>query len=108
MGLNYIDQFTLLHFSTGISAYFWNIPFIYFIIIHILFEIFENTNWGINIINNIKIWPGRNTNKKDSILNYIFDNIAAILGFYISYYLDKYGSEYNWYKPHIDNPKFIN
>lgn len=58
MGKYIFDQFFLLHFASGIIAYFWGISFNNWFIIHFLFEYFENTNYGMNIINKIvTFWP---------------------------------------------------
>lgn len=42
MGLRIFDQYSILHFAVGVIAYFWSIPFITIIIIHILFEYVED------------------------------------------------------------------
>ncbi len=69
MGKYLFDQYTFLHFAVGIIAYFWNISFKIWIIIHTLFEIFENTETGMYIINNyIPLWPGKKP-KKDTYIN---------------------------------------
>ena len=51
MGLHFADQYSLLHYAVGVVAYFWIIPFILTIIIHTIFEIIENTTFGMGIIN---------------------------------------------------------
>jgi hypothetical protein len=59
MGKYIFDQYFLLHFSSGIMAYFWGISFNNWFIIHFLFEYFENTSFGMNIINKmITFCPG--------------------------------------------------
>tara|TARA_Y100001968_G_C19352694_1_gene715530 strand:+ start:391 stop:696 length:306 start_codon:yes stop_codon:yes gene_type:complete len=101
MGYLLFDQYTLLHFSTGVIAYFWNISFPLWIIIHVLFEIIENTKLGIYFINNyITFWPGGKP-KADSLINIIGDNIGGIFGWQVANYLDKLGEKYNWYRSHI-------
>jgi group I intron endonuclease len=42
MGYRAIDQYSLLHLSVGVIAYFWSISLFTTIFIHILFEIIEN------------------------------------------------------------------
>ena len=80
MGLNFFDQYSILHFATGIIAYFWNINLINWIIIHLLFELLENTNTGMYIINTyIKIWPG-NKPTSDTFINSVGDTIFSICG----------------------------
>jgi hypothetical protein len=100
MGQQFIDQYSLLHFAVGIVAYFWNIDMIMLLLIHIVFEVSENSIVGMNIINNIKIWPGGKP-EADSMVNQIGDTISSILGWYTAYYLDKMGDSYGWYEPHI-------
>ena len=59
MGLNFIDQYSYLHFASGIIAYFFDISLLYWLIIHTVFEIMENTENGIFIINKyLTFWPG--------------------------------------------------
>lgn len=90
MGVYFFDQYSILHFASGIIAYFFRIKLKNWIIMHVLFEYFENTQYGINFINTElkNIWPG-GKNKPDTFLNsMIGDNFFAILGWCIAYYLD--------------------
>lgn len=97
MGKYFIDQFSLLHFSVGVICYFWNISLITFTIIHLIFEILENTKKGMFFINNyITFWPGGKPNR-DTFINIIGDNVFAILGWLIAYFLNVYGKKYKWY-----------
>ena len=101
MGTKLFDQYTYLHFAIGITAYFWNISLINWIILHIIFEFIENTQIGMNIINKyIVLWPG-GKQKSDTITNSIGDTFGAIIGWLSAYYLDKLGNKYNWYTLHI-------
>ena len=43
MGLNFYDQFSLLHASVGVLFFFWGISFKTAFILHIIFEFLENT-----------------------------------------------------------------
>jgi hypothetical protein len=79
MGVHFTDKYSLLHFATGIIAYYWNISFVLWFIIHLLYEYIQNTEQGINIINEIKIWPG-GKDKQDTFLNSIGDQFYALLG----------------------------
>lgn len=98
-----IDQFSFLHFCSGGIVYFWNIRLTHWIILHLLFEIIENTPLSIIFINKyFKLWPGGKAGPNNT-WNSIFDNFFAILGWVVSYYLDYYGSKYNWYSQHIKN-----
>ena len=44
MGFKFIDQFSYLHFSVGIIAYFWGINLKIAIIVHTIFEISEKAS----------------------------------------------------------------
>lgn len=85
-----MDKFSYLHFVTGALVYYWNISLPIWILLHTLFEIFENTSFGIKFIDNyIKLWPG---GKKyaDSFINSIGDTFFAILGWLSSYFIANY------------------
>ena len=101
MGLKLFDQYTYLHFAVGIIAYFFNISILSWFAIHSIFEIVENTNFGINIINTyLKFWPGGKP-YPDTFINIIGDTIGTIIGWLSAYLLDKYGSKYKLYKSHL-------
>lgn len=106
MGNYFADQYSLLHFSVGVISYYWNIPFILAFAVHFLFEIIENTNQGMSIINNffvgkgILTWPG-GKDKPDTLINIIGDNVFFALGWLVSQTLDILGSKYGWYVRHI-------
>ena len=97
MGNNLFDQYSLLHYSTGVVAYFWGIPFIYWLGAHSLFEFLENTRAGIRIINSkLRLWPGGKP-RADSFTNIIGDSISGMLGWYCAYRLDEIGKRDKWY-----------
>jgi len=97
MGKQLFDQFTYLHFAVGILFYFWGIKFFDLLIIHTIFEIFENTNVGMHIINKyITFWPGGKP-RTDSLTNIIGDTIGVSIGWYSAYYISKIGKKYEWY-----------
>ena len=88
MGKKLFDKYTLLHFATGIIAYFLGINYWVWLIIHILFEIIENTPCGIKFINNYLVfWPGGKT-KSDSLINSVGDTIGASIGWLCARSLD--------------------
>ena len=98
-----MDQYSLLHFATGIIAYFIGINFWTWFAIHLFFEIVENTETGIDFINNnLKFWPGGKP-WPDAVINSVGDQIFAVLGWYIAYQLDTIGNKYGWYNKHINN-----
>lgn len=102
MGNLLLDQFSYLHFAVGVVVYFWGITLGQWFVAHSLFEISENTQIGMNIINTVfkGYWPGGKS-YADYPINILGDTIAAILGWLSAYYLDQIGSKYNWYDPHI-------
>ena len=85
MGYLFADQYSLLHFSVGSIAYFWNIPFIIALVGHFIFEMLENTKLGMRLINRYIIhkgyfsWPG-GKNKADNSLNILGDNFFFAAG----------------------------
>jgi hypothetical protein len=102
MGKNFIDQYSLLHLAVGIVVYFWGISITNWLLIHMAFEYIENTTYGIMVINTYLkgIWPGGKY-YSDSFTNIISDNIFAIIGWALAYYIDKIGQKNNWYRSHI-------
>jgi hypothetical protein len=90
MGLRIVDQYSLLHFAVGIIAYFWSVSLLLLVIVHILFEYIENTQWGMKIINNyfIRWWPGGKTHP-NNLVNKTSDTLFSIFGWLIANYLDK-------------------
>lgn len=93
-----IDQYSLLHFSVGVVAYFWHVPFWLWIILNILFEIFENSSWGMRIISHISVFPGGQP-RPDTLANSICDIICCLLGWGLGYFIDYLGKKYLWYIP---------
>ena len=104
MGYRLLDQYSLLHFATGVVLYFWNIPFVVALAGHMLFEFFENTKSGMNFINTYFIhpgyfsWPG-GKNQADSALNQFGDNLTFAAGWLISAYIDVTGMKKGWFEP---------
>jgi hypothetical protein len=101
MGKQFLDQYSLLHFAVGIIVYFWGISAINWNMIHILFELIENTDIGMKIINNVFIlWPG-GKNYTDSYVNNIGDLLIGYLGWVTASLLDNYGNKQGWFIKHI-------
>jgi len=101
MGSQFFDQYTYLHFAVGIIVYFWGISLKNWIIIHTLFEIIENMDMGILLINKyFTFWPGGKP-YPDVFINKMGDTIGAIVGWLSAYYLDKLGNNNGWYIMHI-------
>jgi hypothetical protein len=96
-----LDQYTLLHAASGVIAYFFGIPFIHWNMLHLVFEVVENTSRGIAAINTwplSSIWPGGKP-YADAIINRVGDSIGALIGWAVSYILDQVGIHRGWYTP---------
>lgn len=102
MGKNFLDQYTYLHFCVGVISYFFGITFRDYFILHLVFEIIENTNIGMQFINKYlgNIWPGGKPTS-DSLLNSCGDHVFSMLGWYSAYLLEQYGMKHKWYELHI-------
>ena len=70
MGTRFTDKFSLLHFATGIIAYYWNISFLSWFIMHLMYEYIENTIYGMRLINKIPLWPGGKDHTTHSTWNH--------------------------------------
>ena len=89
MGNTIVDGYLTLHILSGAIAYAMNIPFVVWFIIHLVFEIFENTKQGVKFINTyIRTWSG-GKRSPDVLSNTTIDQIAASFGWFFAWYLDK-------------------
>ena len=86
MGIYFTDKYSLLHFANGVIAYYWNISFTLWFILHLLYEYIENTQQGIQIINKINIWPG-GKEQPDTIINNIGDQFYGMFGWIFTYFI---------------------
>ena len=98
MGIHLFDQFTLLHFATGVLAYFWSVPPLTFIIAHTVFEIVENTEIGVNFMNIFYVQlKGGTKLQADTLLNSIIgDTIGGLAGYFGAQWLDDLGNRLGW------------
>lgn len=88
MGYRFADQFSILHFATGVIMYFIGISFQNTVLLHTAFEIIENTDTGRKFITNyLRFWPGGKSHA-DSLANSISDTIFVIIGWIIAQQLD--------------------
>ena len=86
MGTKLYDKYSLLHLATGIIAYYFELSLLLWLILHIIFEMLENTWKGVYFIDNyIKIWPG-GKRAPDTFINSVSDTVFATLGWIIAYY----------------------
>lgn len=89
MGTQLFDQFTLLHFSFGVIAYFFGINWWVWLLIHTIFEIIENSSQGIAFNNKYLhfFWPGGKPGP-DTFTNSVGDTIGTMMGWFIAKSLD--------------------
>lgn len=86
----FFDQFSLLHFASGIIAYFWGLPLMWWFIIHAVFEFVENTELGTKFINTyIPVWPGGKHTKETFENSVIGDNVSAVAGWIFASSVEK-------------------
>jgi hypothetical protein len=80
MGKYIFDQYSLLHFTSGIVCRYFNFSLTFLFVFHVIFEYIENTKKGMYIINNyLKIWPGGKTSS-DTFINSVSDIIISLIG----------------------------
>ena len=79
-----MDQYSLLHFAVGIISRYWNISFLWLLIIHSIFEFVENTSQGMYFINTwIPFWPGGKSHP-DSVVNRVGDTVFSLIGWIVA------------------------
>ena len=92
MGKTFVDKFSLLHFAVGIVAYFFGVPLLLWILIHLAFEILENMPQSVTFIDQfVFFWPG-GKKESDTIINSIGDTFFAILGWLVAYWVSNVNS----------------
>lgn len=81
MGAYFLDRYSLLHFATGVVAYFIGASFWQWFVIHGLFELLENTQAGMQFIREHFnwFWPG-GKEYPDALINSLGDQTVAVLG----------------------------
>ncbi len=84
------DAYSLLHFAAGIIAYFWGVPFVWWILVHVVFEYVENTKLGMKFIERyLPLWPGGKHEKETFGNSMIGDNVSAAAGWIFASFVDK-------------------
>lgn len=88
MGTQIFDGYTLSHVAFGILFYYFGVTFANSLLLHIMFELFENSKFGMYVMHNyITIWPGGKTSA-DSSINAISDTIYFAIGWIMAYYFN--------------------
>lgn len=88
MGVYFTDKFSLLHLASGIVAKYWGVSFMTWFMLHVAFELIENTPTGMQVIRQIKMWPGGKL-YADSLLNSLGDQLYACIGWALAHYHSK-------------------
>ncbi len=88
MGVHLIDNFSIVHAASGVFLYFWGFSLLNTTLIHILFEIMENTKSIMRLTNETGWWPGGKP-EADNLTNMVGDTIVCILGWIMAYIIDK-------------------
>ena len=89
MGYKLYDQYSLLHMAVGILSYFWGMPLMTLLVIHTIFELVENTDWGRNFITtHLTLWPGGKS-QADSLTNTVSDTVFVTTGWFMAQQVDK-------------------
>lgn len=104
MGVLLFDQYTYLHFAVGVVAYYWGISLKNWFVIHIMFELLENTKTGVGFINKFSYWPG-GKNYADTSINMLGDTIGAVLGWMSALLIDEIGRRSKYFQTHLVNKK---
>ena len=99
MGQLFIDQYSLCHAAVGVVVYFFGIDIDKWFVLHLAFEMLENTKMGMSLIRMIKVWPGGKP-YADSIINIVGDQLSAMFGYLMASAVDRYGSKAGWYPKH--------
>ena len=101
MGGTLFDQYSLLHGAIGVVTYFWQVPFLVAIAIHVLFEWAENTATGMRVINRVFVregvfgWPGAKK-AADSMINRVGDTVSFAAGWGVAWAVDWLGGQQHW------------
>jgi hypothetical protein len=98
MGFRLLDQYSLLHAAMGVVLYFWGVPLLWAIIAHSVYELAENTPWGMRMIQGIAFWPGGKW-EADSWVNIVGDTVSFTAGWGAAAALNQMGAARGWYYP---------
>lgn len=79
MGTDWLDEYTPLHFAVGVICYYWGVSLVTLTLLHILFELVENTEKGMAFIRSFPLWPGGKSHA-DSWNNQVSDTLASAAG----------------------------
>ena len=86
MGFALLDEYSLLHFASGIVLYYWNFSLTQTILGHSAFELFENSDGGMRFINDYFYYNQTKLLKTepDNITNMFGDTMSCIAGYMVA------------------------
>ena len=102
MGVRFADQYSLLHSAIGVVLQYWSVPFWMAIVLHTIFEIVENTAFGMSLINRLFVgngafrWPG-GKEFPDSLLNQVGDTVFFAVGWLFARWVNQTGLQNRWH-----------
>ena len=88
MGVQFTDEYSLLHLASGIVVYYWGMSFMTWFVVHAAYELIENTPTGMRFIRLIELWPGGKTHA-DSAWNSTGDQFYSCVGWAIAHFHSK-------------------
>lgn len=86
---NFLDAYSLSHFAFGIVAYYIGITFEQWFWLHIIFELVENSIVTRTYANKFLYSFGFEMINVDTIINSLGDQVSAMAGWLLPYFLDK-------------------
>jgi len=78
-----VDRFTFLHLLSGIAVGMAGLQFWAWVLLHGLYEVWENTKLGQQMIQQIPFWPAH----PESTRNSAGDQAAAIIGWRVGLFI---------------------
>ena len=93
ISVHFADEYSMLHFATGIVAYFLGVPFWMWFLLHATFEVTENSPAGIRFIRRYLLWMwpggkgGTTRDTPDTPINMVGDQFFALIGWLVPFIL---------------------
>ena len=88
-----LDQYSYLHFASGVTAYFVGFRLKTWFIIHLGVDLLENSPPGIYLIKKYLYYFWRPREGSDPAWNIVADNVLALVGWISAYYLETWCHE---------------
>ena len=82
MKRHFFDQWLLLHILVGAGAHYVGLSHTTYLVTHISYEIFSNTEKGMKLVNRLPFWPPKK--EKDEMVNFVGDPFWGWIGWTIA------------------------